>query len=387
MILSDLSIKRPIFAAVMMLALVTLGIFSYRRLGVEMFPNVEFPMVSIITTYPGASPETVEREVSKRIEDAVNQLAGVKHVFSTSREGVSTVMVQFQLEQKVNDCAQEVRGKIGSIRGILPQGIDEPIIQKLDFNAAPVAALAIRSDNLSPRQLTTLVEKKLKKRFESVSGVGKVEMVGGRKREIRVELDPAKLDALGIGVNEVVAGIRSENTNTPLGRLTKGSAEYPLRIDGKPEQAGQYQLMAVAQRNGRAIPLNEVAAVSDGTEEPRKLALINGLPAIGLDIYKQSGGNEVELVDNVKKTMAKVEKELPPGVSLSMVRDGTIMTRESLADVKETLVIGGFLTVLIVFCFINSWRSTVITGLTLPISVISAFIVMNSMGMTLNVMT
>jgi HAE1 family hydrophobic/amphiphilic exporter-1 len=387
MILSDLSIKRPIFAAVMMLALVTLGLFSYRRLGVEMFPNVEFPMVSIITTYPGASPETVEREVSKRIEDAVNQLAGVKHVFSTSREGVSTVMVQFQLEQKVNDCAQEVRGKLGSIRGILPQGIDEPIIQKLDFNAAPVAALAVRSETLSPRQLTTLVEKRLKKRFESVSGVGKVEMVGGRKREIRVELDPARLDALGLGVNEVVAGIRSENTNTPLGRLTKGEAEYPLRIEGKPEEAEQYRQLAVAQRNGRAIPLSEVAQVSDGTEEPRKLALINGQPAIGLDIYKQSGGNEVALVDNVKKTMAKVEKELPPGVTLSMVRDGTIMTRESLADVQETMIIGGILTVLIVFCFINSWRSTVITGLTLPISVISAFIVMNSMGMTLNVMT
>src|SRR5262245_30422951 len=160
MILSDLSIKRPIFAAVLMLALVTLGLFSFKRLAVEMFPNVEFPLVSVVTAYPGASPETVEREVSKRIEDSVNQLAGVKHVFSTSREGVSTVMVQFQLEQKVNDCAQEVRAKIGSIRGNLPQGIEEPIIQKLDFNAAPVASLSIRSDTLPPRELTTLVEKR-----------------------------------------------------------------------------------------------------------------------------------------------------------------------------------------------------------------------------------
>ncbi len=387
MILSDVSIKRPIFAAVLMLSLVTLGLFSYKRLGVEMFPNVEFPIISIVTTYTGASPETVEREVSKRIEDAVNQLAGVKHVFSTSREGVSTVMVQFQLEEKVNDCAQEVRAKVGSIRGILPQGIDEPIIQKMDFNAAPVAGLAVRSDTMSPRELTTLVEKRIKKRFESVAGVGKVEMVGGRKREIRVELDPVRLDSMGLGVNDVVAGIRSENTNTPLGRLTKGTAEYPMRIEGKPDRAEQYRQMAVASRNGRAIPLGEIARVSDGTEEPRKLALINGLPAIGLDIYKQSGGNEVALVDNVKKTMAKVQKELPPGVTLTMVRDGTIMTRESLADVKETLVIGGILTILIVFCFINSWRSTVITGLTLPISVISAFIVMNAMGMTLNVMT
>ena len=387
MILSDVSIKRPIFATVLMLALVTLGIFSYKRLAVEMFPNVEFPLISVVTTFSGASPETVEREVSKRIEDSVNQIAGVKHVFSTSREGVSTVMIQFQLEQRVNDCAQEVRAKIGSIRGNLPEGIEEPIIQKLDFNAAPVAALAVQSTSLSPRELTTLVEKRIKKRFESVAGVGKVDMVGGQKREINVDLDPVRLDSLGLGANDVVGGIRSENTNTPLGRLTRGTAEYPLRIDGKPDHAEGYRRMVIAQREGRPLTLGEVARVTDGVEEKRKLALVNGKPAIGLDVYKQSGGNEVELVDAVKKTMAKVQQELPPGVSLSMVRDGTIMTRESLADVEETLIIGGILTVLIVFCFINSWRSTVITGVTLPISVVSAFIVMNAMGMTLNVMT
>jgi HAE1 family hydrophobic/amphiphilic exporter-1 len=387
MILSNTSIKRPIFATVMMLALVTLGLFSYKRLAVEMFPNVEFPLISVVTTYTGASPETVEREVSKRIEETVNQIAGVKHVFSTSREGVSTVLVQFQLEQRVNDCAQEVRAKISSIRGILPNAIDEPIIQKLDFNAAPVASLAVQSTTLSPRDLTTLVDKRIKKRFESVAGVGKVDMVGGQKREITVDLDPVRLDSLGLGVNDVVNGIKSENTNTPLGRITRGTAEYPLRIDGKPERADQYRLMTVASRNGRPITLGEVARVSDGSEERRKLALVNGQAAIGLDVYKQSGGNEVELVDTVRRTMDKVRKELPPGVTLTMVRDGTIMTRESLADVKETLIIGGILTVLIVFCFINSWRSTVITGVTLPISVISTFIIMNALGMTLNVMT
>ena len=387
MILSNTSIKRPIFATVMVLALVILGIFSYRRLSVEMFPNVEFPVVSVVTTFSGASPETVEREVSRRIEEAVNQIAGVKHVFSTSREGVSTVVVEFRLEEKVNDCAQEVRAKISSVRGTLPTSIEEPIIQKLDFNAAPIAALAVESTSLSPRELTTLVEKKVKKRFESVAGVGKVDMVGGQSREVNIDLDPVKLDALKLGVNDIVSGIRSENTNTPLGRITRGGSEYPLRIEGKPERADQYRRMTVAQRNGRPITLGEVARISDGIEEKRKLALVNGKPAIGLDIYKQSGGNQVELVDTVKKVMVKLQKELPPGVSISLVRDGSIMTRESLADVKETLIIGGILTVFIVFCFINSWRSTVITGVTLPISVISSFIVMNALGMTLNVMT
>jgi HAE1 family hydrophobic/amphiphilic exporter-1 len=387
MILSDLSIKRPIFATVMILALVVLGIFSYRQLSVEMFPNVEFPVVSVVTEFPGAAPETVERELSKRIEEAVNQVAGVKHVFSTSRESVSTVVVQFRLEEKVNDAAQEVRAKVNSIRGTLPSGIEEPIIQKLDFNAAPVAALAVQSKSMPVRDLTTLVEKKIKKRFESVAGVGKVDLVGGRKREINVDLDPARLDSLGLGVNDVVNGIRSENTNTPLGRITRGKSEYPLRIEGKPERADQYRGMVIAQRNNRPITLGEVAQVSDSTEEKRKLALVNGQPAIGLDIYKQSGGNQVELVDTLKKVIGRVQKELPAGVTITLVRDGSIMTRESLADVKETLIIGGILTILIVFCFINSWRSTVITGVTLPISVISAFIVMNGLGMTLNVMT
>lgn len=387
MILSDISIKRPIFATVIVLALVVLGIFSYRHLSVEMFPNVEFPVISVVTTYSGASPETVERELSKRIEEGVNQVAGVKHVFSTSREGVSTVVVEFRLEEKVNDCAQEVRAKIASIRGTLPKGIDEPIIQKLDFNATPVASLAVQSTSMPLRELTTLVEKKVKKRFESVAGVGKVDMVGGQKREINVEIDPVRLDSLGLGVNDIVSGIRSENTNSPLGRITRGTAEYPLRIDGKPDRADQYGDMVIISRSKRPIRLGEVAKVSDGSEEKRKLALINGQTAIGLDIYKQSGGNQVELVDTVRKVMEKLQKEMPPGVTITMVRDGSIMTRESLADVKETLLIGGILTVLIVFCFINSWRSTVITGVTLPISVISSFIIMNSLGMTLNVMT
>lgn len=387
MILSDLSIKRPIFATVTMLALVALGFFSYKRLSVEMFPNVEMPVISIVTKYPGASPETVEREVSKRVEEAVNQIAGVKHVYSYSRESVSTVVVEFRLEERTNEVAQEARAKVSSIRGQLPKEAEEPIIQKLDFNAMPSAAVAIQSTSLSQRDLTTLVDKKIRKRFESVAGVGKVELVGGAKREIEVEVDPVRLDSLGLGVNDLVNGLKSENVNTPLGRITKGTAEYPLRVEGKPELAEQYRSMVIVSRNNRPITLGEVAKVTDGVEERRKLALVNGQPAIGLDIYKQSGANQVQVVDNVKKVMDKVRAELPAGVTIALVRDGSIMTRQSLADVEETLIVGGILTVLIVFMFINSWRSTVITGVTLPISVISSFIVMNAMGMTLNVMT
>jgi HAE1 family hydrophobic/amphiphilic exporter-1 len=387
MLLSNLSIKRPIFATVMMLALVTLGIFSYRRLAIDMFPDVEIPVVSVVTKFPGSSPETVEREVSKRIEEAVNSISGVKHVMSTSRESVSNVVLLFHLEVRVNDAAQEVRAKVSAIRGTMPQGIEEPIIQKLDFATFPIASLAVRSERLSPRDLTTLVEKKVKRRFENISGVGKVDLVGPSKREVNVNVDPLRLEALGMGVDEVIAGLQSENVNTPLGRLNRGGTEYPLRISGKPDAVEQFKTMVVARRGGRPIPLAEVAQIGDGIEEQRSLALVNGIPAIGLDILKQSGANTVGVVDRVKKEIEVLQKELPPGTTIEMVRDSSIMIRDSVRDVEETLILGGFLTILIVFCFLNSWRSTVITGLTLPISVISSFTVMNFLGMTLNMLT
>lgn len=387
MILSDLSIKRPIFAAVLMLALVTLGLFSYRRLSVEMFPSVEIPVISIVTKFPGASPESIEREVSKKVEEAVNQIAGVKHVMSYSRESVSTVVVEFRLEEKINEVSQEARAKVSAIRGNLPNGIEEPIIQKLDFNALPVLSLAVKGKGMSSKELTTLVEKRIKRRLENVSGVGKVDMIGSAKREVTVTIDPARLYALGLGIDAVVSGLKSENVNTPLGRLTHGGNEYPIRISGKPERVEGFRDMVIAERGGRGITLSEVADISDGAEEQRSLALINGEPAVALDILKQSGANMVQVVDGVRKSVEKLQKEIPAGVELFIVRDASIPTRESLADVKETMLIGGLLTIIIVFCFINSWRSTVITGLTLPISVISSFIIMNAMGMTLNVMT
>ena len=387
MILSDLSIRRPVFATVMVLVLITLGIFSYRWLPVEMYPNVEIPVLSIVTKFPGASPESVEREVSKRVEEAVNGISGVKHVYSFSREGVSTVVVEFRLEEKINEVAQEARAKVNAIRGILPQGIEDPIIQKLDFNAMPIVSLAVRSDILSPRDLTILVEKSVKRRFEGIAGVGKVDLVGAAKREVNVIIDPERLNALGIGVDVVVAGLRSENVNTPLGRLNRGRTEVNLRISGKPDRVEQFREMVITARNGRPIRLGEVAEVRDGVEEQRSLALVNGAPAVSLDILKQAGANIVEVADTVKRTAEGMRSELPPGTTISVVRDSSLFIRESLDDVQQTLILGGILTILIVFCFINSWRSTVITGVTLPISVIASFIVMKALGMSINVMT
>ncbi|MDA8124264.1 MAG: efflux RND transporter permease subunit [Deltaproteobacteria bacterium] len=387
MILSDLSIRRPVFATVMVLVLATLGIFSYRWLPVEMYPNVEIPVLSVVTKFPGASPESVEREVSKKIEESVNGISGVKHVISYSREGVSTVIIEFRLEERLNDMAQEVRAKVNAARGLLPQGIEEPIIQKMDIAAIPVVSLAIRSETLSPRDLTTLVDKQIKRRFEGIAGVGKVDLVGGAKREVNVIVDSARLSALGLGIDAVVNGLQSENVNTPLGRMNRGATEVNLRVAGKPDRVEQFKSMVIVQRNGRPIRLGEVAEIRDGIEEPRSLGMVNGVPAVALDIVKQSGANIVAVADAVKKTALELKAELPPGTTLSVVRDTSVFTRESLADVQETLIMGGILTILIVFCFINSWRSTVITGLTLPISIVSAFFAMKALGMSINVMT
>jgi HAE1 family hydrophobic/amphiphilic exporter-1 len=387
MFLSDLSIRRPVVATVMMLALVTVGLFSFRRLPVDMMPDVEIPVLSILTEYPGASPETVEREVSKKIEEAVNSISGVKHVSSVSREGLSSVVVEFNLEVKINDASQEARAKINAARRELPQGMLEPVIQKFDFAAMPVISLAIRSTTMSPRDLTTIADRRIKRRLESIPGVAQAKLVGESTREVAVDLDPVRLAALGMGVDEVVAGLAAENVNTPLGRLTRGASETPLRISGKPRTPEAYAAMVIGRRGGTPIRLGEVATVTDTVAEPRSLALVNGEPAIALDITKQSKANTVALVDEALAAVDRLRAELPPGIDIQVVRDTSVFIREAVADVMNTLVLGGLLTIVIVFCFLNSWRSTVITGLTLPISVISSFIVMYFLGMTLNMLT
>ncbi|MHC1743577.1 MAG: efflux RND transporter permease subunit [Syntrophobacteraceae bacterium] len=387
MVLSELSIRRPVFASVMMLTLVILGIFSYRHLNIDEYPDVEIPVISITTTYKGASPESVEREVTRKIEEAINPVQGVKHISSTSQEDVSLIIVEFTLETKINEAAQEARAKVNAIRAELPKDSEEPVIQKLDFSAAPVVSLAVRSESLSARDLTTLVEKRVKRRLENAPGVGRVDLVGQAKREVNVWLDPRRLESLEMGVDEVVAGLFKENVNTPLGRLNREGHEIPVRIAGKPKEVSGYPEMVVAWRGAHPVRLKEIARIQDGVEEQRSLALVNGAPAVALNVLKQSGANTVAVADGIKALLPVLTRELPETARLEVVRDGSKFIRESVHDVEMTLIIGGLLTILIVFCFLSSWRSTVITGLTLPISVISSFIIMMALGFTLNVMT
>jgi HAE1 family hydrophobic/amphiphilic exporter-1 len=387
MLLSDVSIKRPVFATMMMLALVTLGAFSYFRLSIDQWPDVSFPFIVVQTAYPGASPETVERDVTRQIEEVVNPIAGVRNLTSTSLEGLSSVFVEFELGVKDVEAQQEVRAKIEQIRNELPEDIEVPLVQRFDPGEMPIMSLALRSQTRTLREMTTLGEETLRRELESVEGVGQVTLVGGEKRAIIVALDPEKLAARAITVDQVMATLASENVEVPAGRIELGPGERLVRVAGRLREPAEFDQLVIEVRDGVPIRLGDVATTRDGAEEPRSAALVDGVAAVGIDIRKVSGANTVEVADRLKTSIAHLRTLLPPGVDLSVVRDDSQWIRDSVEDVKSTLVLGAALTILVVFTFLNSWRSTVITGLTLPVSVIAAFVAIHAFGYTLNTMT
>jgi HAE1 family hydrophobic/amphiphilic exporter-1 len=385
--LSDLSIKQPVFATMMMVALAVLGIASYQQLRVDQFPDVEFPIVTVTTVYPGASPETVEREVTQKIEETINTVEGVRHVESTSQEGVSNIMILFHLEVTTQVASQDVRSKVAAIRGQLPQDIEEPIVQRIDPAALPIVSVAVNAPGLAPAAATDLADKVVKRRLENVPGVGAVNLVGESEREVQVVVDRARLEAYHVSLAEVVSAVGRENVDLPAGSTDRGTTQALVRLDARGSAAADIARLPVKRVDGATVTVADVAQVLDGVEERRNLALLDDRPALALDVQKQSGANTVAVADGVRRAVDRMAGELPPGISLRIVRDDSTFIRESIHDVNTTMVIGGLLTVLIVFAFLNSWRSTVITGLTLPISVAAAFIAMKAFGFTLNVLT
>jgi HAE1 family hydrophobic/amphiphilic exporter-1 len=387
MFLSNLSIRQPVFATMMVVTLVVVGIVSYFELKIDLYPNIDIPVISITTTYPGVAPETVETEVTKRIEEAVNPIGGIRHISSVTTEGISTVMVEFQLEKNINTALQEVQSKINGIRSQFPREVEEPVIQQFRVEELPILSIAALSPTLDAKALTTLAEKVLKRRLENISGVGQVRLVGAARREIHILLDRDKLKAFGLTFPEVLEFLRRENLDIPAGKLDQGIRESLVRVSGRARDPQEFNRLIVAERDGFPIPLSSIARVEDGIEEQRSFSLLDGEPALALQIQKQTGANTVDVADNVKEGLRRLQAEMPPGVELRVVQDNSIFIRDSVEDVRTTLIIGAILTVLVVFAFLNSWRSTVITGLTLPVSVISAFIIMRVLGFTLNVMT
>ena len=387
MFLSDLSIKQPVFATMMMAALAVLGLTSYQALKVDLFPDVEFPVVTVTTRYTGASPETVERDVTKFIEETVNTVEGVRHIESTSQEGLSNIVVQFNVGVPTLNASQDIRGKVAAIRGELPREIDEPIILRIDPASTPIVSVAVNAPTLTPRAVSDIADKLVKRRLENVPGVGAVNLVGEAKREIQVVADRTRLESYGLSLVQVVDALRTQNVDAPVGTADRGATEAMVRVAARGTTAAEIGNIPVKQLGDRTILVRDVAQVIDGTEEATSVAFVNERPAIALDVQKQAGANTVGVADGVREAVARMQPELPPGVSLQMVRDDSTFIRESIEDVQVTLVLGGLLTVFIVFLFLNSWRSTVITGLTLPISVIAAFIAMRMFGFTLNVLT
>ncbi|MBZ5582558.1 MAG: efflux RND transporter permease subunit [Acidobacteriia bacterium] len=387
MFLSDLSIKQPVLATMLAVTLVTLGVFSYRELAIDQFPDVEIPVLTVQTLYPRASPETVEREVTKRIEEAMNTISGVRHISSTTTEGLSAVVIEFRLGTRINNAQQDAQAKINATRADFPADMKEPVIQRIDLNAIPVISLAVESATADIKTISSLAEKTIQKRLETVPGVGQVNLIGLARREIQVFLDRDKLKAYGLTYAQAQQALQRENIDLPAGKLEQGRQEPLVRVAGKFRSTEAFDHLVFSYRNGVPIYLPMVARVVDGIEDRTSASLIDGKPGLSLDVVKQSGANTVEVCDAIDQTVKQINAELPSHIRLRKVVDRSLFIRESVNDVQVTLVLGGLLTVLIVFLFLNSWRSTVITGTALPVSVISTFIIMRAMGFTLNLLT
>ncbi|MBX3624712.1 MAG: efflux RND transporter permease subunit [Rhizobacter sp.] len=383
------SISNPVMATMVMLAFVVLGLFSVQRLAVDQFPNVDFPTVVVQMDYPGASPEIVEAEISKKVEEAVNTIAGINALSSRSYEGSSVVIVEFNLDVDGRKAADDVREKIALIRPNLRDEVKEPRIFRFDPQSAPIFNVAVLApDNKkSPQELTTWATQVLQKRLENVRGVGSVTVVGGVKRQVNLYLRPAALEAMGVSVDQVLAAVKSENQELPMGALQSAEQERVVQINARLKRPEDFREIVVTRRGGNAIKLWQVADVVDGPQEIESLALYNGQRTVLLSVQKSQGENTIAVVDGLQAALKDVAALVPPGVKVEVNRDNSRSIRVSVANVTQTLIEGAALTVLIVFLFLNSWRSTVITGLTLPIALIGTFLFMYAFGFTINGIT
>ncbi len=385
--LVGIAIRQPVFTTMIMLGLMVLGIFSLMRLSIDQFPDISIPIVSIQTTYAGASPDAVEREVTKRIEEAVNPTQGIKKITSVSIEGVSSITAEFELGTNIDAATADVRSKIEQIRRELPADIDQPVVQQFDPSAAPIISLALASSVTPIGELTTLADNSMRRALESVQGVGRVQITGGLQREIHVLLDPSAMQALNVSVAQVMSALQQQNLDIPAGRIESRNREELVRVLGRIERPEQFARIIVADRNNAAVRLGQIALVVDTTEEARSVALVNGKRALGIDLLKVSGANTVDVAQQVTAALPALRASLPAGATLSVIRDNSVQIQQSVTGVQHELLIGAVLTVLIVFVFLGDWRATAITALSLPVSVLSTFILLNALGFTLNILT
>ncbi len=394
------SLHNPVFATMLMLALVVLGLFAFQRLKVDQFPNIDFPVVVISTEYPGAAPEIVESEVSKKIEEAVNSIAGINALTSRSYENQSLVVVEFQLHINGRKAAEDVREKVAAVRPLLRAEVKEPRVLRFDPSSRAIWSLAVVADapsapgpagvtgpGLSAVEITSWSEQVLKKRLENVRGVGAVTLVGGTKREINLYLQPAAMEALGISAEQVVNAVRNENQDLPVGAIRSREKERVVQVESRMQRPEDFNRIIVGRKGSTPIYLSQVAKVQDGAQELESLALYNGQRTLVLQVQKAQDENTIEVIDALTRTVQEMQAQVPAGLRITPITDSSRQIRVSVNNVRQTLIEGAILTVLIVFLFLNSWRSTIITGLTLPISLIGTFMFMQMFGFTINMVT
>jgi hydrophobic/amphiphilic exporter-1 (mainly G- bacteria), HAE1 family len=385
--ISDFAIRRPIITVVTMIALSVFGIFALAALKTDEFPDVSPPIVSVAIPYPGASPDTVEREVVDPIEEQISAISGVKQIQSNSLDSFGVITVEFAFEKDLQEATQDIRDGISQIRNDLPTEMEEPILTRFDPNDLPIVQLTAASQTLSGPELTRLVDPGIVRQLRGVTGVAEVRVVGGIEREMTIELKPRALEAAGVGVGEVVQALQAQNLAAPVGRLNGSMDERTIRLKGRLDTPADFAQLVVTQRNGRLVRLGDVAEARDGTEEPRTAALFNGRAAVGIDIIKADEYSATDVSSRVAQQVERIKATLPAGVELITARDAGPRVANSVADVQGALIEGAILTVLVVFLFLNSWRSTVITGLALPVSVLASFVAVWAFGFTLNTMS
>ncbi len=381
--LAAISVKRPVFASVIVLVFVVVGLLGYTRLPVDRFPKVDFPTVSVITRLDGATPKEIETEITDKIEEAVNTVSGIDELRSTSTEGISQVLVTFNLDKKVDVAAQEVRDRVNRIISSLPEEIDQPIIEKLDPDAEPIMSISAVADK-PVREISEFADKVLRRQLESVPGVGQVTLLGARKRQINVWLDPVRLKAFELTAIDVQQALKQQNVQIPSGNVKSQAYEAGLRVQGKAQSVDEIGRLVIKERDGGLVRLSDVGRVEDGSEDLLTVARRNGQPTVTLSIRKQSGENTIAVVDAVKERLDDIRKTLPAGYKIDIVRDNSLIIRTSTGAVKEHLILGSIFAALIVLFFLGNGRATLISALAIPTSIIASFGVMWVANVTLN---
>jgi HAE1 family hydrophobic/amphiphilic exporter-1 len=384
--LAAICVRRPVFATVLVLILTVVGLFAYMQLGLDRFPKIDFPNITVTVLLPGSAPEEVETEITDKVEAAVNTISGIDELRSTSVEGVSQLIISFVLEKDIEVAAQEVRDKVSGVMGELPVGIRPPIITKIDPDSSPIMTLAL-SSNAGVRDVTEFADKVLRREIESISGVGQVLIIGGRLRQINVLIDPDKLQKYGLSASDVERALRTQNVELPSGRVEQGSRQLTLRTRGRVESVEQMGDIILGMRDGYAIRVSDIATVEDSTEDPESAGFKGQKATVVLNVRKQSGTNTVAVVHEIRSHLDDLKSRLPPGYSVDIARDQSEFIENAVEAVKEHLLLGAIFAAFIVYLFLGNARSTVIAAVAIPTSIISTFGIMRAAGFTLNSIT